>query len=109
MKSILTVAGFVLLASAFLSSVAHAQKTSAGYDQNANFSNYKTFAFDTHGARNPFVNKMIIDAVERELTSRGLTKVEDKADLLVVYMAAIGFNIQVASVPFYTMANPAYT
>jgi hypothetical protein len=109
MKSALSMAGVVLLASVFMSIVAQAQKTSAGYDKNADFSNFKTFAFDTHGARNPFVNKMIIDAVERELTSRGLTKVEANSDLLVVYMAATGFDLQIASVPFYTMANPAYT
>ena len=109
MKSMLPIAGVVLLASTFMSSVAEAQKTSAGYDKNANFSNYKTFAFDTHGARNPFVNKLIIDAVERELTSRGLTKVEADADLLVVYLAAAGFQLQVASVPFYHVSNPAYS
>ncbi len=70
MKSAFTIAGVVLLASALLSSVSHAQKTSAGYDQNANFSNYKTFAFDKGVVRNPFVNAMIVAAVERELTSR---------------------------------------
>jgi hypothetical protein len=109
MKSALTIAGDILLASALLSPVAYAQETSAGYDQNANFSTYRTFAFDTHGARNPIVNQMIIAALERELTSRGLRKVEANPDLLVVYMAATGFNIQVASVPFYTVANPAYS
>ena len=109
MKSALSIVGAVLLASALLANVAQAQKTSAGYDKSANFSGYKTFAFDTKGARNPFVNKMIMEAVERELTSRGLTKVEANSDLLVVYMAAAGFNLQVASVPFYTIVNPAYS
>lgn len=109
MRSALTIAGVVLLASALFSTVAHAQKTSAGYDKNANFSNYKTFAFDKGRARNPFVNAMILEAVERELTSRGLTKVDSDPDLLVVYLAASGFNVQVASVPFYTVVNPAYS
>ena len=109
MKSTLTLAGLVLLASALLATVAQAQKTSAGYDQNANFSNYKTFAFDKGGAKNPFVNKMIIEAVGRELTSRGLTQVDANPDLRVIYMAASGFDVQVASVPFYTVMNPAYS
>ena len=109
MKTAFTIAGVVLLASALLSSVSHAQKTSAGYDQNANFSNYKTFAFDKGVVRNPFVNAMIVAAVERELTSRGLTKVDADPDLLVVYLAASGPNLQVASVPFYTVVNPAYS
>ena len=108
MKSALTIAGAVLLAAAFLSAVTHAQKTSAGYDKNADFSGYKTFSFDTHGARNPYVNNLIVEAVERELTTRGLTKVDANSDLLVVYMAAAGSNLQVASVPFYSVVNPAY-
>ncbi len=109
MKPAPTIVIAILLASALLSTVAHAQKTSAGYDKDARFSNYKTFAFDTHGARNPFVNQMIVAAVERELTSRGLSKVDADSDLLVVYLAATGPNIQVASVPFYTVLNPAYS
>ena len=109
MKSALTIAGVVLLASLLFSTMAHAQKASAGYDKNAKFSNYRTFAFDKHGARNPIVNQMIVAAVERELTSRGLSKVDADPDLLVVYLAASGPNLQVASVPFYTVVNPAYS
>jgi hypothetical protein len=109
MKSPLTLFGFIVLASALLCTVAQAQKTSAGFDSSANFSSYKTFAFDKSGARNPFVNKMIVDAVERELTARGLTKVAADPDLLVVYLAATGPNLQVASVPFYQVVNPTYS
>jgi len=109
MKSPLTIFGVMVLASALFCTVAQAQKTSAGFDSNANFSSYKTFAFDKSGARNPFVNKMIVDAVERELTARGLTKVAADPDLLVVYLAASGPNLQVASVPFYQVVNPAYS
>jgi hypothetical protein len=109
MKAVLTLTGAVVLASALLCTVAHAQKTSAGYDKNVDFSNYKTFAFDKDGARNPFVNTMIVEALERELTSRGLTKVDTDPDLRVVYLAASGPNLQVASVPFYQVVNPAYS
>ena len=109
MKSPLTLFGVVVLASALLCTVVQAQKTSAGFDSTANFSSYKTFAFDKSGARNPLVNKMIVDAVERELTARGLTKVAADPDLLVVYLAASGPNLQVASVPFYQVVNPTYS
>lgn len=109
MKSSLPMLGVIVLASALLCTVAQAQKTSAGFDSSAGFSSYKTFAFDKSGARNPFVNKMIVDAVERELTARGLTKVAADPDLLVVYLAASGPNLQVASVPFYRVVNPTYS
>jgi len=110
MKSGLTIACVVLLASVLLSTVASAQEISAGYDKDVSFSNYKTFTFaDTNGARNPLVNQIIIAAVERELISRGLTKVDANPDLRVVYLAASGFNLQVASVPFYRVVNPVYS
>ena len=86
------------------------QKVSAGYDKTAAFSNYKTYTFDSKGgARNPIVNQMIIDATERELKSRGLTKVDDNADLKIVFLAASGFNLQVAAVSFGYNVNPAYS
>lgn len=110
MKSSLTITGVIVLAIAFLSTVAHAQKTSAAHDQNINFANYKTFMLsETHGARNPFVNQMIIAAVEHELTAKGLVKVDANPDLKVVYLAATGFNLQVASVSFGYTVNPVYS
>ena len=109
MKSALTVTGVIVLVSVLFCTVVQAQKTSAGYDKSIDFSNYKTFAFDEGGARNPFVNVMIIEAIERELTSRGLTKVAAEPDLRVVYIAATGPNLQVANVPFYHVVNPAYS
>lgn len=108
MNSVFSTLSIIILTGA-LTCVAHAQKTSAGYDQNANFSNYKTFMFDKPGARNPIVSTMIAAAVERELKARGLTKVDSNADLKVVYLAASGPNLHVASVPFYQVINPAYS
>lgn len=109
MKSLLIKTGAALVASLILCSVVQAQKTSAAFDEKVDFSNYKTFAFDKAGARNPFVNMMIVEAIERELTSRGLTKVDTDPDLRVVYLAATGPNLQVANVPFYHVVNPAYS
>lgn len=110
MKSALTIVGVVLLASALLTTVAHAQKTSAGYDKSVNFSNYKTFMFSsTNGAKNPYVNDMIMAAVTRELTARGLTRVDANPDLRVSYLAAAGFDLHVGSVPFGYTVNPVYS
>jgi hypothetical protein len=109
MKPILTVTGVIVLVSALFCTVVQAQKTSAAHYEKVDFSNYKTFAFDKAGARNPFVNMMIVEAIERELTSRGLTKVDTDPDLRVVYLAATGPHLQVANVPFYHIVNPAYS
>jgi hypothetical protein len=110
MKSALSITGVIVLATTLLCTVAHAQKTSAAYDKSVDFSNYKTFMFSReHGARNPLVSELIVAAVEREFASRGLTKVDANADLRVSYLTGTGSNIQVASVPFYTVINPAYS
>ena len=110
MKSVLSIAVVILLASTLSSMEAHAQKTSAGYDKSANFSSYKTFMFsETPGARNPFVNEMIMAAVTRELTAKGLTRVDANPDLRVAYLAATGFDLQVASVSFGYTVNPVYS
>src|ERR1044072_2582720 len=109
MKSLLTKTGIVFLASFLLCNVVQAQKTSAAFDEKVDFTSYKSFAFDKEGARNPFVNMLIVEAVERELTSRGLTKVNVEPDLKVIYLAATVPNLQVQNVPFYHVVNPAYS
>jgi Domain of unknown function (DUF4136) len=109
MKSAVTKAGAMLVVIFILCSVVQAQKTSAAFDEKVDFSNFKTFAFDKEGARNPYVNALIVQAIERELTSRGLTKVDTDADLKVAYLAATVPNLQVQNVPFYHVVNPAYS
>ena len=109
MKSGMTKTGAMLVVSLLICSMVQAQKTSAAFDENVDFSNFKTFAFDKDGARNPFVNDLIKEAVERELTSRGLTKVNTDPDLKVAYLAATVPNLQVQNVPFYHVVNPAYS
>lgn len=99
----------MFFASFFLCTVVQAQKTSAAFDEKVDFSNYKTFAFDKEGARNPYVNTLIVEAIERELTSRGLTRATTDPDLKVVYLAATVPDLQVQNVPFYHVVNPAYS
>ena len=109
MRSVLTRTAVIFAAIVLSYTLAAAQKTSAAYDETIDFSQYKTFAFDKEGARNPFVNKLIMEALERELTARGLTKVTADQDLRVVYLAATMPNLQVQNVPFYHVVNPAYS
>lgn len=109
MNFVMTKTAALFVAIFILCSVVQAQKTSAAFDENVDFSNYKTFAFDKGGARNPYVNALIVEAIERELTSRGLTKVDTDPDLKVAYLAATVPNLQVQSVPFYHVVNPAYS
>ena len=98
-----------LLLSALFSSLAVAQKTSVSHDPAPQFLNYKTFMFSsTSVARNPFVNEIIVKALELELTARGLTRVEKDADLRVSYVTTTGFDLQTGDVSYGYNVNPAY-
>ena len=90
-NSFLVMSGGVLLAC--LAPVAHAQKVNVEFDQNADFTHYKTFAIRRGelNSRNPALNselvkKQIEADLIRDLTSRGLSQVESgPADLNVFY------------------------
>src|SRR5262245_12293069 len=109
MKSVLTKTGAIVVATFILCTVVQAQKTSAAFDDKFDFSTFKTFGFDKSGARNPYVNTLIVEAIERELTSRGLSKVDTDPDMKVSFLAATVPNLQVQNVPFYHVVNPAYS
>ena len=73
-----------------ISSAAVAQKTNVDWDRQANFSQYHTYAWQKspHPAKN-FWNDRIIDAVDKQLQAKGLTKVDSNPDLWVVYSNSI--------------------
>jgi hypothetical protein len=70
------------------------QKVQVNVDKTFNFANVKTYAWDTgHVSRNPYVGKIIIEAVESALAARGLTK-SDTPDIKVAVVAATGADVQ---------------
>jgi hypothetical protein len=66
-----------------------AQKVSFDFDKTANFTAFKTFA-QRKGtpARDSFVDKRIVDAIDAEMTAKGLTKNDASPDLTVIYHVA---------------------
>jgi uncharacterized protein DUF4136 len=101
MKLILILLTAILFATP---AVTRAQKVTVDYDKSANFASYKTYKWsEGKGARNPIVNQMIIDAVDRELAAKGLTKTDANPDVRFSFFAAAGFDLQVAQ-PSWTNA-----
>ena len=85
---------------------ARAQKVTVEFDQNADFSKYKTFALRKGelNSNNPALNSELvkdqIDAdIVRDLTARGLTKVDGPADLNVVYHFGAARRTEVEAYP----------
>ncbi len=91
------------LATAFLliASFASAQDVSYNYDQKADFTKFKTYKWVTiPGGEQPdeLTAKMIVQAIETQLTAKGLKKVEGgEADLLVGYQVAVTKEKEVTS------------
>jgi hypothetical protein len=87
--------GILLTISAF------AQDVRYNFDKNADFSKFKTYKWVTlKDAQkvNDLVDKQIVDAVDAELATKGLTKVtEDSANLYIGYQAGIGQEKQYTS------------
>jgi Domain of unknown function (DUF4136) len=78
-----------------------AQDVRYNFDKDANFTKYKTYKFvPIKGAAsvNDLVDKQIKEAMEAQLTMKGLSKVDgDNADLYIGYQTAIGQEKQFTS------------
>ena len=81
--------GAILLTLLFSTAVL-AQKTNIDWDRSANFANYHTYMWEKspHPAKG-FWDQRIIDAVDKQLQAKGLTKVDANPDMWVVYSNSI--------------------
>ena len=71
------------------------QNVQVDVDKTVNFANFKTYGWAEGAvARNPYVSKIIVQAVESELNARGLTRNDDAPDFKVTVMAATNVDLQ---------------
>jgi len=80
----------VITLSLLLSTLALAQKINTDWDRSANFSTYHTYMWETsprpaHG----LWHQRIVDAIDKQLQAKGLTKVDSNPDVWVVYSNTI--------------------
>jgi hypothetical protein len=97
--------GLCLLLFTVVSSLCWGQKVKVGYDKSADFGKFKTYAWAKQdvSARMPLVAAAIKAAVDEELTSKGLRKVDSDPDLLVSYQGGVDAKSAVAA------QDPGYT
>jgi hypothetical protein len=83
---------------ALLGTIAFAQNVTYDFDKGTNFSKFRTYAW-VQGTNliDPLNHKRIVSAVDAQLESKGLTKVEmgAKPDAFVAYHASLDTNLQV--------------
>jgi hypothetical protein len=92
------------LASAFVlvGSLVHAQDVGYNFDQQTDFSKYKTYKWVTISGSDPLPNelvaKQIADAIDRQLATKGLTRTDaDTADMYVGYQVAVNQERQMTT------------
>ncbi len=98
MKKIVFLSTLILF---FATSSAFAQDVRYNFDKNINFSKFKTYKWvilkDAPTA-NDLVTKQLKDAVDAELATKGLTKIDDDtANLFIGYQAGVGQEKQFTS------------
>jgi len=101
------------LASAFVlvASLVHAQDVGYNFDQQADFSKYKTYKWVTVKGADPLPNelvaKQIADAIDRQLATKGLAKTDsDTADMYVAYQVAVNQEKQMTTFDSGYAAGP---
>ena len=89
-----------LIVIALLAFTVTAQKVKVYSNPASDFSKYKTYAWDKGTLANPLIKQFIVTAVDREMTARGLQKVENEPDLIITTLTATMSDL--------TMTNPSW-
>src|ERR1035441_3784117 len=81
---------FLVLLVLLVSLGAQAQKINVGYDKSLDFSKFKTYAWEPHGAvAHPMLAADIVGAIEDEMKAKGLQLTTDKPDLVIQVYGSI--------------------
>jgi uncharacterized protein DUF4136 len=75
----------------------YAQKVEVGADRTVNIARYKTYSWASGSSTaNPLIHQMIVDAVDRAMVLKGMTKVELNAELNLVVFAATESDLHIS-------------
>ena len=91
---------FIIALIALGSLTVNAQKVKVTSAPNADFSTYKTYAWDEGMLSNPIVRQHIVVAVDNAMAAKGLQKVETEPDLMVSALASTESDL--------TVTNPSW-
>jgi hypothetical protein len=78
---------------------AFAQKVSVGYDKSADFSKYTTYTWAEPAMppSRPLLYLQVVDSIDYELKSKGLTRTESNGDLILVPAGGMDYGINSAA------------
>lgn len=99
-----------ILIGTFAKPLALAQKVNVGYDKSAEFSRYRSYTWLEPGMppARPILYSMIVGAIDHELKSKGLERIESGGDLMLVPEGGIdvGLNSSMGSPILPTYNGP---
>jgi hypothetical protein len=77
------------------SSFVSAQKVKVGYDKTADFSKYTTYTWEPPGVppARPLLYHQVVGAIDEQLKSKGLKRIEQGGDLILAAAGGIGFGV----------------
>ncbi len=99
---------------AMLTGISFGQKVNVGYDKTADFLKYKTYqwAEPAMPVTRPLLYATVVSSIDGELNSKGLRRIDDNADLILIPSGGIGFATVVSSgkplSPTFTGPPPAF-
>ena len=103
MKSLIILIVVALIASPV---AIRAQNIKVDYDRSLDFTKFKTYSWvEGRTAFDPQVHNLILIEIDRQLQSKGLKKVEEKADLNIAYYASFEDNINTSAVEYAKSAD----
>lgn len=78
----------------------NAQKVKVSSDPACDFSKFKTYTWDKGTLANPLIKQYIVAAVDKEMATKGLKKVENDPDLIITTFTASESDL--------TVTNPSW-
>ncbi|HEY6802039.1 MAG TPA: DUF4136 domain-containing protein [Pyrinomonadaceae bacterium] len=97
---------FAIALMSFSALIVSAQKVKVSSDPNTDFSKYKTYAWDAGTLANPLVQQYIVAAVDKEMSAKGLKKVDTDPDLTLTALTATTSDLNVTNPTFTPGLNP---
>lgn len=78
-----------------------AQKVKVHYDRSINFAAFKTYSWiEGRPANNPASHLAIVQAIDKQLQSKGIQRVDGKADLNIAYYVSLDAKTDTSTVPY---------
>ena len=85
---------------------ANAQKVKVSADRTVDLQRYKTYSWaQGQSTANPIVHEAIVEAVDRDLSAKGLSKVESGAEVVVVAWAAVETDMHITHPSWHPQTN----